>query len=103
MAGVGSHQGPSTGRGAIDARRFLLLSVGVTATVIAWGVLVWAAIDSGGSARRGEGLAWVFLLLATLGATACLFLALILATKIAAVLRGEPASPRVSGGKRAAR
>ena len=43
-------------------------------SVVAWGYLVWAAIDFGAEARGGNGDAWKFLALASLGAVACLFL-----------------------------
>ena len=42
--------------------------------VVAWGFLVWAAIDFGRTARGGHGQAWWFLALASVGAVACLFL-----------------------------
>lgn len=73
--------------GARQKRRFspglLGLALGVTASVVAWGYLVFAAIDFGGAAREGDNGAWWLLALAALGATACLFLALILLTRIA--------------------
>lgn len=48
--------------------------------LVAWGFLVWAAIDFGRTARGGDGQAWLFLAIASLGAVACLFLALMLGT-----------------------
>lgn len=86
-------------------KRLLTLALGLTATLIAWGFLVWAAIDFGNQARDGEAAAWVFLIFATLGATACLFSFLILVNKMLATLRGEapPPSSGPPGGKRAAR
>ena len=81
-----------------------MLAVGITLTLVAWGFLVWAAIDFGGQARDGETPAWAFLALSTVGATACLFLTLILGTKVLGLVRGEVArEPRVAGGRRAAR
>ncbi|MDF9715105.1 hypothetical protein INN71_13345 [Nocardioides sp. ChNu-153] len=89
--------------------RLAALALGITVTVVAWGYLVWVAIDFGATARAGEGAAWWFVALASLGAIACLFIALLLG---AAALRtlGGPAAPtapesppRPSGGKRAAR
>src|SRR4051812_13446326 len=50
----------------------LLLALGVTACVVAWGYLVWAAIDFGSTARGGDSAAWWFLGLASVGAVACL-------------------------------
>jgi hypothetical protein len=80
-----------------------VLALGVTLTLVAWGFLVWAAIDFGSRARDGEQLAWAFLALATIGATACLLVTLILVTKVLATVRGE-AEPRagVPGGRRRA-
>lgn len=67
-------------------RRFrpvlLALALGVTASTVAWGYLVVAAIDFGTTARTGDRAAWGFLALASLGAVACLFLALILLSRI---------------------
>ena len=106
-------------RGARPKRRLqpalLLLALGVTACIVAWGYLVVAAIDFGSSARGGEGAAWWFLALASIGAVACLFVGLML---IARILRrlgitsgplprkstsDEPAAPRPVGGRRAKR
>lgn len=84
--------------------RLLKLSLGLTATLIAWGYLVFAAIDFGGQARDGESTAWIFLVFATLGATACLFAFLVLVPKVLATLRGEvPPRRSTTPGKRAAR
>lgn len=87
--------------------RRALLSAGVTGTVIAWGLLVFAAIDFGSKARSGDSGNWWFLALATLGAVACMFLAILLASRLQAELRGQrPQPPKRSttpGGKRAAR
>jgi hypothetical protein len=84
-----------------------VLSAGVTATVIAWGLLVFAAIDFGSQARSGDAGNWWFLALATLGAVACMFLAILLASRLQAELRGQGPPPRTKGtppgGKRAAR
>ena len=67
-------------------RRFspalLLLSIGVTLCVVAWGYLVKAAIDFGATAREGDQEAWWFLGVASLGAVACLFVGLMLASRI---------------------
>lgn len=66
----------------MPSRRALLLCLGVTLCVVAWGYLVKAAIDFGTSARDGESQAWAFLGLACLGAAACLFIGLILIGKL---------------------
>jgi hypothetical protein len=95
------------GRRRLPHARMALLSAGVTATVIAWGLLVFAAIDFGSQARSGEPANWWFLALATVGAIACMFLAILLASRLQAELRGQGRPPRprgtTGGGKRAAR
>lgn len=50
--------------------------------LVAWIFLVKAAISFGREARGGDGGAWVFLAIASLGAVACLFLSLMLVTLI---------------------
>lgn len=109
MTPVGKHSGeraepePS---GSPVRRRLLVLALGITLTLVAWGFLVWAAIDFGAEARGGEAPAWFFLALATVGATACLFVTLILGNKVLATLRGDvppPRDARPTGGRRAAR
>lgn len=103
--------------------RLLLLALGVTLAVVAWGYLVYAAVDFGSTARSGESQAWWFLLIAAVGAAACLFVGLMLivlllralgitsapprkespaATKASPAV-AEVAPPRTPGGKRAAR
>jgi hypothetical protein len=54
----------------------------VTLAVVAWGYLVYAAIDFGATARDGNPDAWWFLAVASLGAVACLFVGLILAARL---------------------
>ena len=87
----------------------LLLSTGVTLCVIAWGFLVYAAIEFGVTARAGESPAWAFMGLAAVGAMACLFFGLMLGSLLLEKL-STPRSPaddlpatRPAGGKRAAR
>lgn len=122
-----SGQGKRAGsrRAAPPARTFrprlLLLALGVTLAVVAWGYLVYAAIDFGSSARSGDDRAWGFLALASLGAVACLFIGLMLVARLLRALgitSAPPASeprpprdtspedpdpPRPPGGRRAAR
>ncbi|WP_157520007.1 hypothetical protein [Nocardioides dokdonensis] len=62
--------------------RMLGLALGVTVAVVAWGYLVYAAIDFGAEARSGESAAWFFLALASLGAVACLFVGLMLVVRL---------------------
>jgi hypothetical protein len=77
---TGKRVGPRRKRGFSPA--LLLLSIGVTLCVVAWGYLVKAAIDFGSTAREGDQDAWWFLGVASLGAVACLFVALMLASRI---------------------
>ncbi|MEP6816544.1 MAG: hypothetical protein ABI873_13440, partial [Marmoricola sp.] len=79
--------------GPMSPARMLALAAGVTATVVAWGVLVFAAIDFGRSARDGQSGDWVFLVLSTVGAVACMFLAIVLASKMQTLMRGDPTRP----------
>ncbi len=76
----GKRVGPRQKR-SFDAA-LLLLAVGTTACVVAWGYLVKAAIDFGSTARGGQSEAWWFLGLASLGAIACLFVGLMLGARI---------------------
>ena len=84
----------------------LVLSSSVAVTLVAWVVLVLAAIDFGRSARSGNSTAWTFLALASVGAAACLFVTMILGAKLAGVVRAHTATAppaRLPGGRRAAR
>jgi hypothetical protein len=84
----------------------LLLALGITASVVAWGYLVYLAIDFGTSARDGDSRGWWLLALATAGAIACLFLGMMLGARFVQRLRADaapPAPPRTPGGRRAAR
>src|SRR5687767_4563607 len=113
MSAVGKHTNePVTRQRREDAapsrRTTLLVAVGVTATLVAWGVLVLSAIDFGREARSGEPAAWVFLALSTLGAAACLFVTLLLGARLHSVLTGKETSrpkppPRPQGRRRADR
>jgi RsiW-degrading membrane proteinase PrsW (M82 family) len=104
MTGMGRHSGEAAAPVRLPRRRLLALALGITATLVAWGFLVWSAIDFGSRARGGEEPAWIVLGLATVGATACLLVTLILATKVVAAVRGEVAPrPVVPGGRRRAR
>ena len=106
---AGSRRGPRQ-RGGIN-KGALALAVGITLCVVAWGYLVYLAIDFGTSARSGESGSWAFLALASIGAIACLFTGLLLIARLMRSLGitsapdepSEPAPPRVPGGRRAAR
>jgi hypothetical protein len=98
--------------GSRAQRRFrpalLLLALAITVCVVAWGYLVYAAIDFGGSAREGDSDAWWFLGIASVGAVACLFIGLMLIVRLARAIGltsgpaskvpTEPDVPRSSGG-----
>ncbi len=90
----------------------LVLAVGITLCVVAWGYLVYAAIDFGSTARHdNDSSAWVYLAVAAVGAVACLFLGFMLLARFTRALglssgpepkpKRDPAAPK--GGKRAAR
>src|SRR5690606_4769261 len=62
--------------------RVLGLAAGITLCVVAWGYLVYAAIDFGGAGRSGSSSGWAMLALASAGAMACLFVGLMLASRL---------------------
>ena len=100
----GGHAAATTPRPA--RRRLLMLSFFVTVALVAWGVLVVAAIDFGREARSGDGEAWTFLTLASVGAAACLFVTMILGARMLALVREReqpPAPPARVQGRRVAR
>jgi hypothetical protein len=113
---VGSRKGSKPQRGLRPA--LLGYALAMTASFLAWGYLVYAAIDFGKEARGGDSQAWTLLGLASVGAVACLFLALILFARMLRALgitQAPPASgprdgpaeltppPPTGGGRRAAR
>ncbi|GAA2146919.1 hypothetical protein GCM10009844_23610 [Nocardioides koreensis] len=77
-------------------RSLLAPAAGVTLAVVAWGYLVYAAIDFGATARSGDSQAWFFLVLASVGAVACLFVGLMLVSRLLRRLgiTEDPAHPR---------
>lgn len=106
-----AHQGKRVGpkRQASFRPTALLLSVGITLAVGAWGYLVKAAIDFGIQARDETPGAWTYLGFASAGAVACLFVALMLAARLVRALgvtsgppsparRPEPPPPSASAG-----
>lgn len=92
---AGSRRGPRPRRRFSPA--LLGLSLGVTLLVVAWGYLVFAAIDFGAEARGGRGEAWWFLALASLGAVACLFAGLMMITHVLRLLSAAPTSSQGAG------
>ena len=93
----------------------LLLALGITGCVVAWGYLVWSAIDFGAAARHdGDTQAWWYLVISGIGAVACLFLGLMLVVRFSRALgfthAPDPKPKKIQGvakggrgGKRAAR
>jgi hypothetical protein len=110
-AAPGRHAGAARPDESAPKRRsangpMLLLALGITASVVAWGYLVYLAIDLGTAARDGDSRGWFFLVLATIGAIACLFVALMLGMRLVARFRASappPEAPRPPGGRRALR
>jgi hypothetical protein len=107
---AGSRRGPTQATTLNPAA--LGLAVGITLCVVAWGYLVYAAIDFGSAARHdGKTEAWAYLGVAAIGAVACLFLGFMLVARFSRAI-GFTATPEPKqkrdvtvpkGGKRAAR
>ncbi len=99
-------EGPDASASRAPNGPLLLLALGITAAVVAWGYLVYLAIDFGTSARDGDATGWWLLALSTIGAIACLFVAMMLGTRLVARIKAgtpPPGPPRPPGGRRAAR
>lgn len=104
---AGARRGPASPSPRFS-RGALVLCAAITFCVVAWGYLVYAAIDFGTAARAGASSSWGFMALASLGAIACLFVGLLLGARLMRVLSSDgspaaPPAPRPQGGKRAAR
>src|SRR3954447_14039781 len=86
MTGATGGKRAGSRRGQRAPRSFrpvlLLLALGITLSGVAWGYLVYAAIDFGSTARGGDSQAWWFLGLAAIGAVACLFFGLMLLARL---------------------
>lgn len=84
-------------KGARPPRRLrpdiAVLALGTTLAMVAWGYLVYAAVDFGSNARGGDSQAWGFLALAAVGAAACLFVALLLIARVLRALGAPPKPP----------
>jgi len=77
----------------------LLLALAITVCVVAWGYLVYAAIDFGGEARDGREDAWWWLAVAAVGAAACLFIGLMLIARLSrAIGLTAPPEPKAPKG-----
>ncbi|MCW2833189.1 MAG: hypothetical protein JWN68_1142 [Nocardioides sp.] len=93
----------------------MILGLLITACVIAWGYLVFLAIDFGTAARSGDAGGWGLLALSSFGAVACLFAGLLFISRLLRELGiiappseedappSSPPAPRTPGGRRAAR
>lgn len=100
---AGTRRTAATTRSRLDVRATVLLWVGLTLAVVAWGYLAWLAIDFGTTARDGNRGAWWLLALASVGAMACLFVGLMLAARLRRGLAGSAnAAPAPTGGRRRA-
>lgn len=96
MICVGRHTGPAV---ETTRREMTLYAVGVAASIGVWIALVTFAIKLGGAARGGTSAAWLLMIVACLGAIACLVLALLLGVRVWELRTGVRA-PRSSGGGR---
>jgi uncharacterized membrane protein YfcA len=80
-----------------NRRRVVGLALGALVFLAGWGALVWLAV------LRAQDQDWGWVALAAVGAAACLFVALLLGTRMRAVRRGEtgPGHPRHAPSHRA--
>ena len=80
------------------------MGAGAVVAALAWAALVWGGIRFGQSARGGDGVAWIFMAIASLGAVACLFVGLMLGMRTARMLgwvsRDPVRSVVAKGGRR---
>ena len=100
--GGGSRRAARSPR-SVDTRA-LAVAAGAAVALIAWAGLVWTGIRFGQSARGGDGIAWILMAIASLGAVACLFLALVAGVRAARMMgwvsRDPVRSVVAKGGKR---
>jgi RsiW-degrading membrane proteinase PrsW (M82 family) len=91
-------------KAARPPRRFrrdvFLLTLATTVAVVAWGYLVRAAVDFTSDARGGQGQAWAFVVIAAVGAAACLFAAMMLLARVVRALGTPPVSSGSAGSDR---
>jgi len=86
-----------------SSRALALNAGGAVLTAVAWALLVYYAIGFGPDAKAGELVSWLFLAVATLGAIACLFLALLLGARLLGLVRGDADAEPVAPGRRVRR
>lgn len=82
---VGKHRGGAPA--PFPTRRLATYVAAVVVTALAWFALVYLAIQLGPSAKSANLVAWLLLVVATLGAIGCLFLTLIFGGKAVEVIR----------------
>ncbi len=87
-------------RPPLPKRPLVLHLAGIVATAAAWIFLVREAIDFGGLAKGGDGPAWIFAALATIGAITCLLLSLLITGRILAMLGIVDEHPRTGRRKK---
>lgn len=75
----------------------------MTAALVAWGALVWFAIELGSRARGGEQRAWWLMGATSVGAIACLFVALMIGARTLRTLEGAKDASTASHSHAAAR
>jgi len=68
---------------------FLLTAFAVTAAILAWGYLVYTAIQHGQSWRAGDRDAWRIVAAAGIGAAGCLLIALMLIARCFRLMRAS--------------
>lgn len=109
MTTPGGRRRAAPARTAVPWRKVAINAALVLLTGAAWIYLVRAAIDFGGLGKGGQGIAWLFAALATLGAIGCLLLTIVLVTRtlVAAGLITDHRpdhhpghAPRARGGSR---
>lgn len=98
---MGKHSGPAQDPG--QGRRVSLSVLAAVATLLAWAVLVYFAIQIGTRIRGGNSGAWVLLVIAVIGAVACLFLALLIGGRLFEGARTAAHAPHPTGGRRVRR
>ncbi len=97
------HAADSTPKSGLRTR---LLALAALVCLAAWAYLVWSAIGFGRTARGGDTSAWLYLLIASVGAIACLFAGLLLVVRLMrsmGVIAQNAGIPRPTGGRRAKR
>lgn len=100
---MGKHTGAVADPG--KRGRTVRAALGIVATLVAWAILVYYAIQLGSQVRSGNSGAWALLAVAVVGAVCCLFLSLLLGARVLDEVRAERVArpPHIAGGRRAKR